>query len=68
MIVRERIPHGNVSLSGIADNATRMAVMKLNENVQSLARQLSELQGVCLLMNKELKAARLKITALENPA
>ena len=65
MIIKRTMPHGKVSAAGIQDSATRDAVMRLSENVASLAAQLSELQGVCQTLERYVKAAQSKISALE---
>ena len=65
MIIKRTMPHGKVSAAGIQDSATRDAVMRLSENVASLAAQLSELQGVCQILERNVKAAQSKISALE---
>lgn len=65
MIIKRTMPHGKVSAAGIQDSATRDAVMRLSENVASLAAQLSELQGVCQILERNMRAAQSKISALE---
>ena len=65
MIIKRTMPHGKVSAAGIQDSATRDAVMRLSENVASLAAQLSELQGVCQTLERDVRAAQSKISALE---
>ena len=65
MIIKKRLPHGDVTVTGLKEQATRDTVMRLNENIASLASQLSELQGVCQGMDRDLKAAMTKIAALE---
>ena len=64
MIIKRTMPHGKVSAAGIQDSATRDAVMRISENVASLAAQLSELQGVCQILERYVKAAQSKIAAL----
>ena len=64
MIIKRTMPHGKVSAAGIQDGATRDAVMRLSENVASLAAQLSELQGVCQTLERDVKAALAKIAVL----
>lgn len=53
MIVKKPLPHGQVPLAGIKDQATREALMFLNENVASLQSQLSELQNAVLEMQRK---------------
>ena len=65
MIIKRTMPHGKVSAAGIQDSATRDAVMRLSENVASLAAQLSELQGVCQTLERDMKAVSAKVSALE---
>lgn len=65
MIIKRTMPHGKVSAAGIQDSATRDAVMRLSENVASLAAQLSELQGVCQILERNVKAISAKVSALE---
>lgn len=65
MIIKRTMPHGKVSAGGIQDSATRDAVMRLSENVASLAAQLSELQGVCQILERNVKAISAKVSALE---
>lgn len=65
MIIKRTMPHGKVSAAGIQDSATRDAVMRLSENVASLAAQLSELQGVCQILERNMRVAQSKISALE---
>ena len=64
MIIKRRMPHGKVSAAGIQDSATRDAVMRLSENVASLAAQLSELQGVCQTLERDVKAISAKVSVL----
>lgn len=64
MIIKRTMPHGKVSAAGIQDSATRDAVMRLSENVASLATQLSELQGVCQTLERNVKAISAKVSAL----
>ena len=64
MIIKRTMPHGKVSAAGIQDSATRDAVMRLSENVASLAAQLSELQGVCQTLERDVKAISAKVSAL----
>ena len=64
MIIKRTMPHGKVSAAGIQDSATRDAVMRLSENVASLAVQLSELQGVCQILERDVKAISAKVSAL----
>ena len=68
MIIKRTMPHGKVSAAGIQDSATRDTAMRLSENVASLAAQLSELQGVCQTLERYVKAAQSKISALEAEA
>lgn len=42
---RTGLPHGAVPFHHLADAQVRDAVMKLNENILSLARRLSALEG-----------------------
>jgi hypothetical protein len=65
MIIKRTMPHGKVSAAGIQDSATRDAVMRLSENVASLAAQLSELQGVCQILERNVKAISAKVSTLE---
>lgn len=65
MIIKRTMPHGKVSAAGIQDSATRDAVMRLSENVASLAAQLSELQGVCQILECNVKAISAKVSTLE---
>ena len=65
MIVKKNLPHGHVSLTAIKDPSTRAAFMRLNENISSLAAQLSDLQGACQLIERDLKGALSKITAIQ---
>lgn len=65
MIIKRTMPHGKVLAAGIQDSATRDAVMRLSENVASLAAQLSELQGVCQILERNVKAISAKVSTLE---
>ncbi len=65
MIIKRTMPHGKVSAAGIQDSATRDAMMRISENLSSLAAQLSELQGVCQILERNMRAAQSKISALE---
>ena len=65
MIIKRTMPHGKVSAAGIQDSATRDAVMRISENVASLAAQLSELQGVCQILERNVKAISAKVSTLE---
>ena len=64
MIIKRTMPHGKVSAAGIQDSATRDTAMRLSENVASLAAQLSELQGVCQMLERDVKAISAKVSAL----
>ena len=64
MIIKRTMPHGKVSAAGIQDSATRDTAMRLSENVASLAAQLSELQGVCQTLERDVKAISAKVSAL----
>ena len=64
MIVKKDLPHGQVSLTAIKDPATRSALMRLNENIASLASQLAELQKAHQITDRDLKAALAKIAVL----
>lgn len=46
MTTKGILPHGAVSCHGIADMQTKEAVMKLSENVLSLARRLALLESM----------------------
>jgi septal ring factor EnvC (AmiA/AmiB activator) len=65
MITIKSLPHGKVSTAGVKDQATRDTVMRLNENIASLASQLAELQKAHQKTDRDLKAALAKIAALE---
>ncbi len=65
MITIKSLPHGKVSTAGVNDQATRDTVMRLNENIASLASQLAELQKAYQITDRDLKAALAKIAALE---
>ena len=64
MITIKSLPHGKVSTAGVKDQATRDTVMRLNENIASLASQLAELQKAHQIMDRDLKAALSKIAVL----
>ena len=64
MIIKRTMPHGKVSAAGIQDSATRDTAMRLSENVASLDAQLSELQGVCQILERNMKAISAKVSAL----
>ena len=64
MITIKPLPHGKVSTAGINDQATRDTVMRLNENIASLASQLAELQKAHQITDRDLKAALAKIAVL----
>ena len=64
MITIKSLPHGNVSTAGVKDQATRDTVMRLNENIASLASQLAELQKAHQRTDRDLKAALAKIAVL----
>lgn len=64
MITIKSLPHGKVSTAGVKDQATRDTVMRLNENIASLASQLAELQKAYQITDRDLKAALAKIAAL----
>ena len=64
MIVKRRLPHGQVPSAGIADGAARSAVMRLSENISSLAVQLSELQVACQEIERSVKTAETKIASI----
>lgn len=66
MITKRAIPHGKVAVDGIKDPSTRAALMRLNENISSLAAQLSDLQGACQLIERDLNGALSKITAIQD--
>lgn len=64
MITIKSLPHGKVSTAGVNDQATRDTVMRLNENIESLASQLAELQKAHQITDRDLKAALAKIAVL----
>ena len=64
MILKRNLPNGRVPTDGIKDQSSRSAFMRVNENVESLHSQLSELQGACQQMERDLKAALAKISVL----
>ena len=64
MITIKSLPHGKVSTAGVNDQATRDTVMRLNENIASLASQLAELQKAYQITDRDLKAALSKIAVL----
>ena len=64
MIVKRDLPNGSVALAGIRDPAARDAVMRLNENIACLERQLSELQTAHLSVERDLKGALSKLAAM----
>ena len=64
MITIKSLPHGKVSTAGVNDQATRDTVMRLNENIASLASQLAELQKAHQITDRDLKAALSKIAVL----
>lgn len=39
------LPHGLVSVSGVADAATREALRKLSENIVALAKEVERTRG-----------------------
>lgn len=41
-ILSFNLPHGKVSGQGIQDKATRMAIMKLSENISALVKQIKQ--------------------------
>lgn len=51
-VVVEPLPHGSVPFQNIGDATVRAAVMKLNENVLSLKRQLAEAQMAILELQR----------------
>lgn len=53
LVVKKRFPHGRVPFSGIRDPMVRDAVMKLNENIMALKKQLSELQDAVVELQKK---------------
>jgi len=63
MITIKSLPHGKVSTAGVKDQATRDTVMRLNENIASLASQLAELQKAHQITDRALKAALAKLSA-----
>ena len=65
MITARKLPHSKVALGAVKDRATREAVMKLNENIAALGEQLAELQAAHIAVERDLGAAKAKITALE---
>lgn len=64
MTVKRSLPNGSVSAAGIKDPAAREAVMRLNENIACLAKQLAELQTAHLIAERDLKGALSKIAAM----
>lgn len=42
---KKRLPHGTIPFERITDRTVRDIVMKLNENIVSLKRQVGELQA-----------------------
>lgn len=64
MIVKRKLPHGQVPSAGISDGAARSAVMRMSENISALAVQLSELQVACQKMERDLKAALAKLSLI----
>lgn len=64
MITIKSLPHGKVSTAGVKDQATRDTVMRLNENIASLASQLAELQKAHQITDRDLKAVLAKIAVL----
>lgn len=64
MIVKKTLPHASVPMGGVKDSAAREAIMKLNENIASLASQLAELQKAHQITDRDLKAALAKIAVL----
>lgn len=44
MSANVRLPHGMISIAGIADPAVRDAIMKINENFARLLAAVSELK------------------------
>lgn len=66
MIVKRKLPHGQVPSAGIADGAARSAVMRLSENISALAVQLSELQDASKILDVGIKAALAKISEIQS--
>jgi len=66
MIVKKTLPHGKVPLDGIKDQASRFAVMRLNENIACLAKQVSELQDASKILDVGIKAALAKISEIQS--
>ena len=52
-VIKEKpLPHGSVPIHQIGDAMVRDAVMKLNENILSLKRQLAEAQRAIVEMQR----------------
>lgn len=53
IIVKKVLPHGKVPFSGIRDLVVRDAVMKINENIVALKKQLSQVQDAIMELQKK---------------
>lgn len=65
MITKRNIPHGKLSLEGINDKTLRVAVMKINENIVSLALQLGEIQTELVGVKRENLSVKLAALRIE---
>jgi hypothetical protein len=52
-VIKTALPHAGISLMGIKDQATRDAVMKLNENIATLNRSFQELQEAVIELQRK---------------
>ena len=51
-VIKKRLPHGRLPFETIRDTDTRKAVMKLNENIKTLAAQLKTAQEAILELQR----------------
>lgn len=52
-ITRKKLPHGKVPFAEMRDVSARDAVMKLNENIIALKKQVAELQDAVIELQKK---------------
>ena len=52
-IIKRKLAHGKIPLSGIRDVTVRDVIMKINENIATLNKQISEMQDAVMELQKE---------------
>ena len=51
-IIKRKLPHGKIPFSGIRDVTVRDIIMKINENIVTLNKQIGEMQDAVMELQK----------------